>query len=111
MIHDDPHKRNNRVMIQKPTETTTAGQTTTAWADFAYAYVGIETLSGKEYWEAQRHESSATHLLTGTWDDFENVTADFRIAFGSRTFQLTEPPRNIDEADVVAKVQAEEATR
>ncbi len=110
-VFDDPSKRNRHVRIEKPTETTTGGKTTIVFAKFANAWVMIQPLTGREYWEANRQASSITHKITGTYLDFQNVTADFRIVFASRTFNVLEPPRNIDEEDVMIEMMVEEETR
>ena len=111
MVTDDPYKRDSHVVIQKPTTTTTAGKPTTTWADFALAWVAVVPLGSQEDWKAKRAESNITHAIIGTWDDFENVTADFRIVYGTRTFNLTETPRNVEEANVTAEMRVEEAKR
>ncbi len=111
MITDTPAKRNRKIRIEKPTESTSAGKTTRTWATFCFAWVSIAPIEGRELWEAQRQESSVTHKITGTWGDFRSVTADFRIQYGSRTFNLLEPPRNIEEVGVLAEVMVEEVLR
>ena len=111
MVQDDPGKRNKLAVIEKPTQTTTAGKVSTTWASFARAWVKLEPLSGNEYWEANRQASSITHKITGTYHDFENVTADFRIKINGRTFNLKESPRNIEEANVLFEVMVEEGKR
>lgn len=111
MVQDRPAKRNRLIRIEKPAETTTDGKTTTTWTLFGRAWVTVEPLTGREYWEAQQQASSITHRIRGTWGDFENVTADFRIALGGRTFHLLEPPLNIEEANVLAELLVEEKKR
>jgi len=111
VIFDDPGKRNRLARIEKPTETVTAGKTSTTWATYAHAWVSIEPLTGREYWEANQQASTITHRITGTYQDFEQVTADFRIALGTRTFQLLETPRNLEEANVLFEVMVAEAKR
>jgi len=111
MVTDKPSQRNKHVRIEKPTETVTAGKISTAWTEWAMAWVKIEPLAGREYWEAQQQASSITHKITGLFSDFEKVTADFRIVWDSRTFKLLEPPRNIEEASVIYEMNVEEETR
>ena len=111
MITDTPAKRKRKIRIEKPAETTAVGVTSRTWATFVFAWVSIEPLSSAEIWEAQRQESNVTHKITGTWKDFQSVTADFRIQYGSRTFNLTEAPRNVEEASVLAEVMVEEVLR
>lgn len=111
MITDTPAKRKRKIRIEKPTESTTTGKVSRTWATFGFAWVSIEPLESREIWEAQRQESSVTHKITGTWGDLQSVTADFRIQYGSRTFNLTEAPRNIEEAGVLGEVMVEEVLR
>ena len=112
MPFDRAAKRNKFVEIEKPTETVTAGELARAWTRpgslFGRAWVSIEPLNGREYWEAERQDSSVTHKVTGLWNDFTLVTADMRLKYGTRYFHLTEPPRNIDEAGTTAVLMVEE---
>lgn len=111
MIRDNPNKRNRKVRIDKPTETTTNGKTSTTWALFGRAWVSIEPLAGREYWEAKGQSSNITHQIEGAWEEWENVTSDFRIVYDARTFHLTEPPQNVEEANIVARMLVFEEKR
>ena len=112
MRRDRAAKRNKFVEIEKPTETVTAGETARTWtrpgALFGKAWVSIEPLNGREYWEAERQDSSVTHKVTGLWNEFSSVTADMRLKYGTRYFNLTEPPRNVGEISELAEVMVEE---
>jgi len=112
-VRDTPAKRNRRVRIEEPTEVTDTdtGKTTRTWLMVGRAWVMIGPLEGREYWEAQQQESSITHQVTGTWEEFKNVTADFRLVLEGRTFNLLGPPRNQQEAGVLAVMMVEEVTR
>lgn len=110
-VTDTPSKRNKQVRIEKPTEATVSGKTTTTWALWARAFVSIAPLSSREHREQSMQSSSVTHVVTGLWSDFEKVTADFRIVWDDRTFHLLEQPRNLEEADVVYEMAVEEETR
>lgn len=112
MVRDTPAKRNQRVRIEKPTETTDTdtGKVTRTWEDCGRAWVMIGPLEGREFWEAQQQSSSITHQITGTWEEFQNVGADWRLQIDDRTFNLLGPPRNKREANVLAVMMVEEVT-
>ena len=110
-VRDNPGKRNRKVVVQKPTQATTLGKTVTTWADVGIAWVQIETLTSFEYWEAKRQAADITHKITGLFHDFENVTADMRIKLNTRVFNISEPPRDVEEAHVVYKMMCMEEVR
>ncbi|HUT89194.1 MAG TPA: head-tail adaptor protein [Thermoguttaceae bacterium] len=112
MRRDRAATRNKCVEIEKPTESETAGELSRTWtrpgALFGRAWVSIEPLSGREYWEAERQDSAISHKVTGLWNDFSSVTADMRLKYETRYFNLVEPPRNVGEAGALAEVMVEE---
>ena len=112
MPFDRAAKRNKFMEIEKPTETVTEGELSRTWTRpgslFGRAWVSLEPLNGGEYWEANRQDSSVTHKITGVWADFASITADMRLKYGTRYFNLTEPPRNIEEAGTTAVMMVEE---
>ena len=111
MVMDNPGKRNRLVYIEKPTETTTLGKTVTTWATSGKAWVSVVSLTSFEYWEAKRQAADITHKITGLFHDFEHVTADMRLKLNQRIFNLTEPPRNVEEMNVVYEMMCQEEVR
>ncbi len=110
-VTDKPSTRDKYVRIEKPTQTTTGGKTVETWDLLARAFVAIKPLTGREYREAAEQASSITHLVTGLYEDFDTVTADFKIVWEDRTFHLLESPRDIEEAHVIYEMAVEEETR
>lgn len=111
MVIDQPGKRDRQVTIQQPTETVSDGKITRTWADLRKVWVQVAPLLGREYWEAKQQASTATHKVTGQYFDFEDVTADYRLALGSRTFNLLEKPRDLEDSHVIVEMMVEEEGR
>ncbi len=73
----------------------TYGQSTVTTATVADFYVSIQPLRGQERILSMQVQPEATHKLRMVYDS--RVSAESRLAFGSRTFEVMGPPINVDE--------------
>jgi SPP1 family predicted phage head-tail adaptor len=86
--------KNQRITIQKNTQTTTAmGGRTDVWTDLATVWADMRQLSGKEYYDAQALNTELTASFTIHYRD--DITADMRVIYKTRTFELVSPPIDV----------------
>ena len=99
-------RRDRRIVIQSPTDTTTTGgEVTQTWATFATVWAEIMPLSSREAWIAQQSQATTTHKITMIYR--AGITADMRATYNSRTFNF-DSVVNLDEANRYLLITATE---
>lgn len=89
----------HRVAIEAPTVNKSGtGVETTTFSKIGSAWASIEPLAGREYWAAAQMQSEITHEIKMRYPGFR-VTAQHRIVFGDRVFDIV-VPRNIGERNI-----------
>ncbi len=85
------------ITIQTPTETRsgTSGQVVKSWATLATVWAGIEPLSGRELAQSGAEQSGSDFRIVLRY--LSTVTNKCRVVFGSRVFEITQPPINRNE--------------
>lgn len=68
---------------------------TSVWSEFATVRAAIEPLKGNERMTAMMIQSEATHNIRMRY--LPGMTSKMRVKFGTRVFEILEPPRNTDE--------------
>jgi len=77
----------HRVTIQRPTITGDGmGGGARTWTDVATVWASIEPLRSGAFWQAQQTQAKTTHTIVIRYRP--GITTDYRIAFGSRHFQI-----------------------
>ncbi len=71
------------------------GQSTVSTATVADFYMSIQPLRGQERILSMQVQPEATHKLRMLYDS--RISAESRLLFGTRTFEVLGPPINIDE--------------
>lgn len=97
------------ITVESVTEVETAsGDVDETWATLTTAYAQIEPLRGRELWMAQQMMSDITHMVTIRYQS--GIDAGMRIVYGSRTFHIDGPPKNLDEKNEWLVMQCRELT-
>jgi SPP1 family predicted phage head-tail adaptor len=100
-------ERNKQIAIQeKAISTDSIGNQTETWHTIATVWAAIQPLSGREYWAARQVNAETTTKVTILYR--RGVTAEHRILYGSRVFELTAPPINTSEANAELVLLAKE---
>lgn len=97
----------NRITFFKPvTIEDELGQKETTWVKHKKAWAMIKTVKGSEYISAGAEQVTITNrfIIHHT----EGITADMRISFQGRTFDIVEPPINDDELNKTLTILAKE---
>ena len=86
-----------RITIQKKSlKTDDYGDKTEGdWGDVCSVWACIDAIGAREFWEAQAAHGELTHRVTIRYR--EGITADMRILYGERKFDLVAPPVDQEE--------------
>ena len=77
----------HRVELQSATDVqNTLGEPAPTWATDATVWAAIKPISGQERVQAQQLAAEVTHLIRTRYG--ATVTADMRIVFGERVFEI-----------------------
>ena len=105
-LHIQPATFKDRIKLQAITQTTDGqGGYTDAWTDVATVWASIEQKSQQEAYYAMQMESPATHRFTMRF--LIGITTKHRVAFGTRTFNITRV-NNVQEANAFLEIDAVE---
>ena len=78
----------HRITIERPGQAQdAAGQTFNAWFRVAEDYAEVETLSGREFFSAQRMQSPATVRVRMRYRD--SIDTTMRVRYGVRVLDIT----------------------
>lgn len=92
-------KLRHRVKVQEAARTQNSrGEVTLSYMTGTPVWAEVSPLSGTELERAGQIASEATHQVR--MRHFDGLDSAKRILFGTRTFEIVEPPRNTDERDV-----------
>jgi len=82
-------KLRKRVVLQAEAQTPDgAGGYTLAWATVATVWATIAPASGHEIYVSGHLEGRVTHKVTMRWRGDLSVTADMRLLYGTRVFNI-----------------------
>ena len=76
------------------------------WTTFLQDWMAIEPMSGRELIAAAAVQNVATHLITMRFR--AGVTAQMRVNYNGRFFNITSPPRNYEERGRMMEFEAQE---
>jgi SPP1 family predicted phage head-tail adaptor len=100
---------NKRVTFRtRPTAPVGMGDISTSWTDYLTTWAKIRPLSGKELVAGEAVQNVATHEVTVRYRADKPLTASMQMVYAGRYFNITSPPRNIDEAGEFAVFEVEE---
>lgn len=103
----DIGKLNKRITFQKlVTGTDDMGQTTTNWEDDKTVWATVKPYKSSEIDFMRKLKPEATHRIYIRYR--EGITADMRIRYQGRIFELSGPPLDLDERHAVMELQCEE---
>jgi len=78
-----------RIIIEKKTETTDGvGGFTAVWSTHVTVFARVESVSGNERKFAGRLQEEITHVITCRSKSVLNTTAEMRVSFQNRLFQI-----------------------
>jgi len=99
----------HRIQIQSESNARDAnGGVIKSWNTVATRWGKIRPLSGRELIAAEQVDSRVTHEITIRY--YPGLTSLFRLVHDSRVFNISSPPRDIDERKKVMILQATEDT-
>lgn len=97
----------HRIIIQKLNKVRNKyGELIDTWVDFLEVRAAIYPLSGKDFFAAETINSEVTHKINIRY--VEGITSAMRIQFGSRYFEITAPPINFQEKNVLLQIMCKE---
>lgn len=90
----------HRITIQRDAGTTTDahGQPVPDWKTFAERWAWIQPISGNERYINQQLVASLTHKIMLRY--LAGVTAQMRVLFKGRVFEIVAPPVNWEERSI-----------
>ncbi len=80
------------------------GERTMTWTSGRNTWAGIWPVRGREYFESQQLQSNITHKIRIRHQTLANgttISPEHRIKFGTRIFNITTPPINADERNII----------
>ena len=102
-------KLRHRVRVQEAASTRNSrGEVTLTYSTGTPHWAEVSPLSGAELERAGQIASEATHQVR--MRHFEGLDSAQRILFGTRTFEIVEPPRNTDERGIELVLLCKEMT-
>jgi SPP1 family predicted phage head-tail adaptor len=105
----NPARFRNRIIIQKLIGRSDAdgfSSRDATWVEVKKTWADIETLSGKEYFQASAVQEQRTSRFIIRYTI--GISADMRILYKNRIFNIVEPPINDDERNITLTILAEE---
>ncbi len=75
-----------------------SGRAKGAWTRYASPRGKVAPLSGREFWQAQGVEATASHRVTIRYDP--RVETDHRVVYRGRHFYVSAPPVDVEERGV-----------
>ena len=90
-------------MVEKENE---VGDTVFVEEPFKTVWASVEPLRGRDYFEARKIQSEATHKITIRY--LPGVTPDMKIEFKGRMFEIEGPPINPGERNRFLEILAKE---
>jgi SPP1 family predicted phage head-tail adaptor len=98
----------NLITIQKPARAQdSSGSTAETWNTLCTVWASIRPLKGREYYAANQAQMEVTHEITIRY--MRNVSAENRIVFGNRTFEV-KAVMNVNEENRWLSMVCEEET-
>ncbi|GAA0763858.1 phage head closure protein [Clostridium sartagoforme] len=82
------------------------GELIDTWVDFLGIRAAIYPLSGKDFFAAETVNSEVTHKINIRY--IEGITSAMRIKFGNRFFEITAPPINFQERNILLQIMCKE---
>ncbi len=103
----DIGKLNKRITFLKLSELTDdMGQTKTEWVQYRSVWATVKPFKSSEYNFMGKLKPETTHRFYVRYNQY--VTADMRILYHGRTFEISGPPIDMDERHEMLEIQATE---
>ena len=83
------------------------GEKPESWAAVATSLPAkVEPLTGRELWSSQQIQPDISHKVTIRY--LAGLNAKMRVIFGTRTFNVEGPPKNIEERNIMLELMCRE---
>lgn len=103
----NPGKLRHRItFLHKVEEENEVGDTYFAEEAWKTVWASVEPLRGRDYFEARKIQSEATHKITIRY--LPGVTPDMKIEFKGRMFEIEGPPINPGERNCFLEIYVKE---
>ena len=100
-------KMRHKVELQSATASQNeCGEESKVWNTDEYVFAQVEPLRGQQLLEYQQINAELTHRIIIRYT--ANATAENRIKWGSRIFDISAPPRNIEERNIYQELLCKE---
>lgn len=92
----------HRIDLESPVRTRNdqGEMTVSSWTVERTIWARIEPFGGREYDDDRKVTTEQTHRISIRWQPGLNIKSDWRIAYGSRVFEIDSPPIDIDERHI-----------
>lgn len=87
-------------------ESNSYGEPSDRWTDVLKTRAGIYPISSKEFFASYTVNSELTHKINMRY--LPGITADMRIKYGERIFQIKGPPINFQEKNIELQLLCKE---
>lgn len=103
----NPGEFKHPIIIQKLDKVSNDyGELIDTWIDFLKIRAAIYPLSGKDFFAAETTNSEITHKINIRY--VGGITSAMRIKFGNRYFEITSPPINFQERNILLQIMCKE---
>lgn len=103
----NPAQFNRRITFRQFTETENSmGDIVQTWQDVKTVWAMIKTVQGREFIQAAAVQGESTTRFVIRYT--KGITSDMRILYNGRTFEISAPPINDDEANKTLTIMAKE---
>lgn len=103
----NPGEFRHRITIQKMSKIENDyGELLDTWVDFLEVRAAIYPLSGKDFFAAETTNNEITHKINIRY--VSGITSAMRIKFGERYFEITSPPINFQEKNILLQIMCKE---
>lgn len=103
----NPGEFRHRIIIQKMNKIENDyGELLDTWVDFLEVRAAIYPLSGKDFFAAETTNNEITHKINIRY--VQGITSTMRIKLGERYFEITSPPINFQEKNILLQIMCKE---
>ena len=102
----NPGEFRHIITFQKKSEIQNSYGEENNWDDVITTRAGIYPISGKEFFAAETVNSEVTHKINMRY--IPDISADMRIKFGERIFEMKSPPINFQEKNIELQILCRE---
>ena len=107
----DAGEMDRRITIQRynpAVKSRTGERIEEGWADLATCWARVRSAASREFWEAQAAHAELTHDVTIRYR--AGITADMRLRFSGRVFDIVAPPVDPEDRHAFLILKCREVT-